>query len=133
MNNIFVSYEIAQRLKNLGFNEKCFSYYSFDEYLDLGWNIGDNNSKLIKNNKEWVSAPTFEQVLEFLRTQYFINIKIEYLCSVNEVLALVGVIDFMINKYEKPDIHIQSTSLDYYEVLTETILECLNIIEKWKM
>ena len=39
----------------------------------------------------------------------------------------------MINKFEKPDIHINSNSLDYYEVLTETINETLDIIEKWKL
>jgi hypothetical protein len=126
MNNIFVNYEIAQKLKNLKFNEKCLKWKSVidSDHLEFkNWNQYNNA----------LSKPTYEQVLEFLRTIYFINIKIEYLCSVNEILALVGVIDFMINKHGKPDIHIQSTFLDYYEVLTETILECLNIVEKWKM
>ena len=129
MDNIFINFEISQKLKVLGFDNYCLSYFKDEEFKHP-------SKEILKNSevKSWfVCCPTFEQTLHFLRTKYFINIKIEYLCSVNEVLALVGVIDFMINKYEKPDIHIQSTSLNYYEVLTETILECLNIIEKWKM
>ncbi len=133
MNNIFVNYEIALKLKTLGFNEKCLGYYHNNVTNPEVELFTTGLLKLYSENQNITLVPTFEQVLEFLRTKYFINIKIEYLCSVNEVLALVGVIDFMINKYEKPDIHIQSSSLDYYEVLTETILETLNIIEEWKM
>jgi len=133
MNDIFVNFEIAQKLKKLGFNESCLGYYHNDVVnpeVDLfanGLNI------LHPKAKNVTLACTYEQCLNFLRTKYFINIKIEYLCSVNEILALVGVIDFMINQHEKPDIHINSNSLDYYEVLTETINETLDIIKKWKM
>lgn len=120
MNKIFANYEICKKIEKLGLKENSIQFYN--EYQDIiDWGVYD------------CKAYTYEQILHFLRTKYFINIKIEYLCSVNEILALVGVIDFMINKHSKPDIHIQSTSLNYYEVLTETILECLNIIEKWKM
>jgi hypothetical protein len=133
MNNIFVNFDIAQKLKKLEFNESCLGYYHLDcinPEVDL---FASGSLKLYSKAQKIILAPTFEETLNFLRTKYFINIKIEYLCSVNEILALVGVIDFMINKHGKPDIHINSTFLDYYEVLTETILECLNIVEKWKM
>jgi hypothetical protein len=129
MNNIFVNFEIAQKLKNLDFKESCLGFYHNDcinPEVDL---FSTGLLKLYSENKNITLVPTFEQVLNFLRTKYFINIKIEYLCSVNEILTSIGVIDFMINKFEKPDIHINSDSLDYYEVLTETILKCLNVIE----
>lgn len=120
MNKIFLDYNTCKKLELLGLKENSIQYYN--HYKDIiDWGVYD------------CKAYTYEQCLNWLRTKYFINIKIEYLCSSNEILALVGIIDFMINKYEKPDIHIQSNSLDYYEVLTETILECLNIIEEWKM
>ena len=133
MNKIFLDYNTCKRLKDLDFNESCLGYYHnnvVNPEVDL---FATGLLKLYSENQNITLACTYEQVLEFIRTKYFINIKIEYLCSVNEVLALVEVIDFMINKHEKPDIHINSNSLDYYEVLTETILECLNIVEKWKM
>ena len=140
-----VNYQIAKKLHNLGFIDtiSCIggkNYYNYKGVLN-----GDSTEKIIetvkakRENREInpifsnIPAPIFQDVLDFLRTKYFINIKIEYLCSSNEILALVGVIDFMINKFEKPDIHINSNSLDYYEVLTETINETLDIIEKWKM
>lgn len=140
-----VNYQIAKKLHNLGFIDtiSCIggkNYYNYKGVLN--GDCKDELKEYFKSKRENreinpifsnISAPLFQDVLDWLRTKYFINIKIEYLCSVNEILALVGVIDFMINKHSKPDIHIQSTSFDYYEVLTETILECLNIIEKWKM
>ena len=140
-----VNYRIAKKLHNLRFTDtiSCIggkNYYNYKGVLN--GDCKDELKEYFKSKKENreinpifsnISAPLFQDVLDFLRTKYFINIKIEYLCSVNEILALVGVIDFMINKFEKPDIHINSNSLNYYEVLTETINETLDIIEKWKM
>ena len=140
-----VNYQIAKKLYNLGFTDVISCINGKNYYNHKGVLNGDSKDEIkeyvkakrenreINTNFSNIPAPLFQDVLNWLRTKYFINIKIEYLCSVNEILALVGVIDFMINKFEKPDIHINSNSLDYYEVLTETINETLDIIEKWKM
>lgn len=131
MNKIFLDYNTCKKLKKIKFNESCLGYYH-NNVVNPEVNLFTNGLNMLHPNvKNITLACTYEQCLNWLRTKYFINIKIEYLCSLNEILALVGVIDFMINKFEKPDIYINSNSLDYYEVLTETINETLNIIEKW--
>lgn len=73
MNNEFVSYEIALALKELGFDEPCFTYY-YNVTGKLRTNIS------IDIDDIWVSgsikklgitlAPTFSQAFKFFRDKY---------------------------------------------------------------
>ncbi len=80
MNEYFVTYELAVKLKEKGFKEKCIAYYwekinehtpSFlveDNMPEDGLNILDLLSN--HNQAEWspfIDAPTIPQVLKWLR------------------------------------------------------------------
>ena len=86
----FVSFEIAKKLKENGFKEKCIAYYwekinehtaSFvveDNMPDDGVCILDLISE--HNKSEWspfIDAPTISQVLKWLREEKEIYIVIE--------------------------------------------------------
>lgn len=67
MKDLFVPYNIAVRLKNIGFNELCFGKYTSDKYLvSIGWsNVWCENILT-----DEVYAPTFSQSFKFFREKH---------------------------------------------------------------
>ena len=85
MNEDFVTYELAVKLKEKGFNEPCYGYYhrgGGDDSFELCGN-GDcdfQNSK----NKYRIATPTIPQVLKWLRKEKKIHIQILFTCPPNK-------------------------------------------------
>ena len=72
MEKEFVSYEMALALKELGFNEPCFTYY-YNITGNLRTNILvdiDNGWTYLPNKKSITLAPTFSQAFRFFREKY---------------------------------------------------------------
>lgn len=69
----FVPFEIAKKLKEKGFQEKCYHYYKNHVVMS-------QTSIPLNNNAEAVhySAPTISQVLKWLREEKKIHIAIDY-------------------------------------------------------
>lgn len=74
MEKEFVPYELALRLKALGFDEPCLVYYDSGKIF-----IIDRNSKIEQKNSNYqknklyngiISAPTFSQVFRWFREKY---------------------------------------------------------------
>lgn len=77
MNKEFVPYEQALALKELGFDETCFTYYKNDQLSDILESAAIlylvKNSEMENVNNEvndYISAPTFSQSLKFFREKY---------------------------------------------------------------
>jgi hypothetical protein len=76
MEKEFVPYELALKLKELGFKERCLTYYGEDKPMIYdgvtihGW---DHNTSFLN----WTSRPTFSQAFRWFREKhnlyYFIN------------------------------------------------------------
>jgi hypothetical protein len=63
MESLFIPYEIALDLKELGFDEPCFGYYKHEELLIEGkYKNSDHGFS--------ISAPTFSQAFRFFREKY---------------------------------------------------------------
>ena len=73
MKKEFVSYEMALALKELGFDEPCFTYY-YNVTGKLRTNLSidiDNDMNYMLNKKLGIIlAPTFSQSLRFFREKY---------------------------------------------------------------
>ena len=73
MEKEFVNYEMALELKELGFNEPCFTYY-YNVTGKLRTNLSidiDNDMNYMLNKKLGITlAPTFSQSLRFFREKY---------------------------------------------------------------
>ena len=73
MEKEFVPYELAVKLKELGFNEPCFGYYKpSKEFNYLNWEIFKDLPYLAKNS-EWqdlCAAPTYSQVFKWFREKH---------------------------------------------------------------
>jgi hypothetical protein len=80
MKNLFVSYNIAKRLKDLGFDEDCLAYYEPNGTLrSIGPIIFDYEG-LSRNTgyKDIIAAPLWQQVVTWLRTKKKINVFIGF-------------------------------------------------------
>jgi hypothetical protein len=72
MEKEFVSYEMALALKELEFNEPCFTYY-YNVSSNLRTNISvdtNNGWTYFPNKKSIILAPTFSQSFRFFREKY---------------------------------------------------------------
>ena len=81
MKKLFVTYEIAKRLKEKGFNKQCLGFYSsFDTSKEVfrcrgteKWPVVSLSS--LKGGSELTPAPTYSQVIDWFRDDfiYFIE------------------------------------------------------------
>lgn len=78
MTKEFVPYELAVKLKSLGFNEPCFGFYLEDgtwtpaSYSREG-TVFPSNTDLLP---EWCAAPLYQQAFRWFREKYDLFISI---------------------------------------------------------
>ena len=71
MKNEFVSYEMALELKELGFDELCFTYYKNDQLSNILELVKNSEMKNVNNEVDnYISAPTFSQAFKFFRERH---------------------------------------------------------------
>jgi hypothetical protein len=70
MNNEFVSYEIALKLKELGFDEPCLCAYDKNEMLYHSHKTDKLFTILNSNLSNQYAAPLYQQVLRWFREQF---------------------------------------------------------------
>jgi hypothetical protein len=128
LKDLFVPYEIAVILNNLGFKEKSFGWYNNqsknspqleifgdDRILD-GYALEDNNA----------IAPLYQQALDFLRINYKIEITVLESYETPGTFSSTIYSPLVIEEEEfGTDDH-----TDYYACLIEAIMEAFNIIQK---
>ncbi len=132
MTKLFVSYEIALKLKEKGFNEKCIAFYK-GKYVGDGLHaIGQHEGCSIHGdnydsgwNLEYppILAPLYQQVIDWFREKHGICISI-YTSST----GFMPEFDYLNKKYFGKVAAIEFASLDYYETLNKAIEEALKLI-----
>ncbi len=78
MNNEFISSTESLALKELGFNEKCSSFYNHNSqlvrYVNLDKELDSVSKQTLKNSNiklpDTYTAPTWRQAFNFFRTKY---------------------------------------------------------------
>ena len=80
MKDQFVTYEIALKLKELGFDEECFAYYLDKKfYLERLGKIKNNKQLILsykKHTTNHISAPLWQQTMNWFREEMLIEILI---------------------------------------------------------
>jgi len=133
MENLFVPYDIAIELKELGFDGHCLGRYIYDERNFEWYLVQTQQSKpasidfmFDKNYPKYnyVSAPLYQQVLDWFREKHNINIIYIVGGSNTEVLGYKWFVQVgMENQcYETKMIK------DYYVGMTEAIEKVLRLI-----
>jgi hypothetical protein len=72
MTKEFVPYELALKLKEIGFDEQCFGYYLARKLL-----ITNNNDIYNSTALPVIKAPTFSQAFRFFRENYRLSVLIQ--------------------------------------------------------
>ena len=84
MEKEFVPYELALRMKALGFDEPCFGYYDGNHNLQFMYNgYPEKFSKKMMGVSDsvwvgWISAPTFSQAFRWFREKYDMAHQVTY-------------------------------------------------------
>ncbi len=109
MGKEFIPYEQALALKELGFDEPCFSYY-YNRELSFGARTSYG---------EVLEAPTFSQAFRWFRDKYGLD---SYVKHLYKSTIKVGYY-FGIDEYK--GIEFQTDLDNYYKTYEEAELECL--------
>lgn len=121
MNEQFVTYEIAKKLKDLGFNEPCFKYYdeeikkTEDFLLETRWGYE------IKSN--YVFAPLWQQAIDWLREKHGLCIEVEV--NIDSFDSFIRKIGKPLNDYKRGVL-----GKSYYEARLKAIEEAIKMIDK---
>lgn len=113
MNEDFVTYEIALKLKEKGFRKPCIAHYCCLDGNVLKFNIttdcirGSNVKCLNGENNIYTDAPTISQVLKWLRKEK----KIYIVIAVNPTLSTKDKIAYYYQVYSNSN----GVTSDYYE------------------
>lgn len=113
MKKEFVPFELALKLKQLGFDEPCLAYWDDDKVF----NLNEEYLKGTDMDSTWLTAPTFSQAFRWFRNQgFFVSF------STHDY----NIHDFYI-KWSMPESTTLSESIlsDAYDTYEETELVCL--------
>jgi hypothetical protein len=135
MNNEFVSYEIALKLKELGFDEPCFTYYyELTSNLRTHLGVDINNAWTYSGNKKlgFTLAPLYQQVFRWFREKYNISYSIDWMSRSSEFyngyyVHFRGINDNKINQENFIVLNDELPSKGYkvYKTYEEAELACL--------
>ena len=127
MDEIFVPFEIATKLKDIGFNKKCVTFYNKWEELNRSddWSIGYTIDDLVKYHKYPTNclAPTWEQAINWLRTEKNIYIELGANFSAKNW-------EFLIAKLWEKGTGSYYHGYSYEEARKQSILKAIELITK---
>lgn len=134
----FTSFEIAVRLKTLGFNEPCFGFFTGNnEEIDLSTDSLFTNKTLsrilkIRGEEErfQVASPIWQQCIDYIRLTHNIDV------------VFVPPVAWQVQTYDKnmtvynfnlPEAKtIQEDEIEYHKSKEQAILKAIELIEKTK-
>jgi hypothetical protein len=129
----FVGYEIALKVKELGFNEECFATYDENKTFEL--------QDFVQNYDTFpshmIAVPLYQQVLQWFREEHNINIEVPYLPNVSKygiVVSKKDVIPKSLNKnenYKRAFLITDSfIKFDFYiEAINHAIVKAIELIK----
>jgi hypothetical protein len=138
MEKEFVPYELALKIKQIGFDEECIAYYQKsavignDNILPISFtNMASdfNDYEYSKLGVPFYSAPTFSQAFRWFREEYDLRIWIESNHGVSKFEYVIATTNH--NFIDK-----QFNDFSSYKTYEEAELECLEklieIVEQYK-
>jgi hypothetical protein len=134
MEKEFVPYELALRMKTLGFNENCYRVGNpngaiFWRFMDVAGveGIGIDDLLEVEFDDRWVEIPTYSQAFRWFREKHYLISSI-YQLSVN-VKSGLSSFEYMIDKLN--NLGLSQFIEDFpYNTYEEAELACLeNLIE----
>lgn len=123
---MYVTYEQAQALKNLGFSEKCDHIYirtseESNTFIFADWKVEDADYNKKRRPQLFISAPRIDQAHDWLISKgYFIAVE-----WYSETIWRYG-----IYKNAKPAFFNNTMKPSYREIMLAAITEALKLVER---
>ena len=138
MEKEFVTYEIALGLKELGFDEECFAIF-FRTILNNGRTVNyisddwespfyKNRTNSESNSVDIVSAPLWQQVVDWFREKHEISIDVYTVCGFESLYYSWDIVTKN-NIFGANDFKIGSNR-SFHKMREEAILKAIEIIKK---
>ena len=119
----FVPYELALKMKQLGFNESCFAFYN-GKHLDLGiWDWEYPAGQKRRDIGECPQAPLFQQAFRWFRDKYGLCSWIERMYTADSICYYRYTCEYKKDPLSKT--HEVIVSLKEYDNYEEAELACL--------
>jgi hypothetical protein len=120
MEKEFVPYELALRMKQLGFDEPCFGYWytEQEEYKKIDIQLATID--FLEGEEDYILAPIFPQAFGWFREKYFIHGEPKYKGGLTKETAWYDYI--IISNIDWDDSKIKNKQYKTYE---EAELACL--------
>ena len=128
MENQFVTYEIALKLKELGFNDECLASYHNTKiigYEKESWLVLNEDSDQFLESTFICKAPLWQQIIDWFREKQNICTNIEPITFDDEPTYVFEIINLK-NGMLLNDIN--SSFIDSSEALEQAVLEALELI-----
>ena len=125
MEKQFVKYDTAIKLKELGFDYKCFGYYLSDGMYYMFEGYTRKNSELLI----CTTAPLYQQVINWLREKH--NIHIVATPKIMWPDRMVGT-EYENQIYKDNKTYGDDGVRDYYETIEWCLEKAINLIENNK-
>ena len=135
MNEQFCNYEISKKLKDLGFNEKCLAVFYQEKFMNghiepYVWNlINSIKTNSDCNSIDIVTAPLWQQVIDWLREKYDLHIDNGWCISDPFGNSQYGYGISVYNKI-KDEFIVRDFNLDYYKAREISILKAIDTIKQ---
>ncbi len=114
MEKEFVPYELAFKLKKLGFNEPCFGYFLSDGmFID---------AKITRQTGNAISAPLYQQAFKWFRENHGLDYEIPYAGNKGEYHAFV-------EKYVYGNNRNNPSVFSYDDAQQECLIKLIEIVE----
>ena len=122
MKEQFVTYEIALKLKELGFDSSCFSAYTENgKLMDIGDYSNDDKVGELDGHSYYISclSPLWQQVIDWFREKHKIRV-----CNlVNIYIEATFII------YHSTDVEVIDGN-DFYKTREQAILKAIELCKK---
>ena len=127
MKEQFTTYEIALKLKELGFDEECFAYFHPDsdfcmfEYYDL-----ERQNSTIQSHYGGIkqcTAPLWQQVIDWFRENHKLHIELQ----TGDFLYYAVLYQANENNHIGNDVWSSLDELSYYEARKQAILKTIEL------
>lgn len=123
MKNLFINYQIAKELKQIGFDDPCLVGLNGSNKMNhkLASRIGSNCEISWDKNDDGIPLPLYQQATDWFREKHNLNIVITknkfWVCEIYNINT-----SKLISGY--------STNETYYQALNQAIQESIKLIKK---
>ena len=142
MKEQFVTYEIALKLKELDFDEECFSAYTESgNLMDIGDYSNDDKIGELDGHSYYIFclAPLYQQVIDWFRDKHHTNIEINRFPNISKwgfVVTDMTIIPKQQTRKENINMSLKVADVrrfdEYFECREQAILKAIELCQKEK-